>query len=72
MDGEGDTVSPLSGDDTAWKLSGVGTVEGVALSGDGVIGDGDDDGSFSGEGVPLRVDGADDVVDTGDEVGGIC
>ena len=59
MDGEGDTVSPLSGE---------GTVEGVALSGDGDIGDGDDDGSFSGEGVPL---GVDDAEDAGDGVGGV-
>jgi hypothetical protein len=69
LDGEGDTVSPLSGDDTAWKLSGVGKVEGVALSGDGDIGDGDDDGSFSGEGVPLGVDDPEDAGDGVADVG---
>ena len=46
LDGEGDT---------AWPLSGEGTVEGGVLSEDGDIGDGDDDGSLSGEGVPLGV-----------------
>ena len=60
MDGEGDTVSPLSGE---------GTVEGVALSGDGDIGDGDDDGSFSGEGVLLGVDDPEDAGDGVADVG---
>jgi hypothetical protein len=45
----------LAGGGTVWPLSGEGTVEGGVLSEDGDIGDGDDDGSLSGEGVPLGV-----------------
>ena len=41
-------------------------MEGGALSGDGDVGDGDDDGSLSGEGVPLGVVDAEEA-DAGDD-----